>query len=156
MTMVTSFWVALRRDEHGGSVVETAIIMPTLLMLMGGASDVAMGYWTKMQTQQAAARSVELANVGGLERLSVDDLKAEAASAAKVSTGQVTVTRWLECDGVTQTLFEGSCAEGQIVGRYVSVRIDNSYKPILGPLLPVKLAADGKMHFRGFSSLRLQ
>ena len=154
--MTVAFLAALGRNERGSSVVETAIIMPTLLMLMGGASDLAMGYWAKMQTQQATARSVELANVGGLERLSVDDLKAEAASAAKVSTGQVTVTRWLECDGVTQTLFEGSCAEGQIVGRYVSVRIDNSYKPILGPLLPVKLAADGKMHFRGFSSLRLQ
>ena len=154
--MTVAFLAALGRNERGSSVVETAIIMPTLLMLMGGASDLAMGSWAKMQTQQATARSVELANVGGLERLSVDDLKAEAASAAKVSTGQVTVTRWLECDGVTQTLFEGSCAEGQIVGRYVSVRIDNSYKPILGPLLPVKLAADGKMHFRGFSSLRLQ
>jgi Flp pilus assembly protein TadG len=151
-----TFLAALGRDEHGGSLVEAAIIMPTLLMLMSGASDFAMGYWTRMQTQQATARAVELASVGGLENLSVDDLKAEGAAAAKVPASSVTVIRWLECDGVTQSLFEGSCAEGQVVGRYVSVRIDNSYKPILGPLLPVKLAADGRIHFQGFSSLRLQ
>ena len=151
-----TFLATLGRNEHGGSMVETAIIMPTLLMLMSGASDFAMGYWTRMQTQQASARAVELASVGGLEKLSVDDLKAEAAAAAKVPASSVTVIRWLECDGVTQSLFEGSCTEGQIVGRYVSVRIDNSYKPILGPLLPVKLAADGRIHFQGFSSLRLQ
>jgi len=146
----------LARDQRGSSVVETAIIMPTLLMLMSGASDLAMGFWTKLQTQQATARSIELANVGGLEKLSPDDLKAEAAAAAKVPAGNVTVQRWLECDGATQPLFEGTCAEGQVVGRYVSVRITNSYKPILGALLPAKVAPGGKIEFQGFSSLRLQ
>jgi hypothetical protein len=68
----------------------------------------------------------------------------------------VTVNRWLECDGATQSLFEGACADGQVVGRYVSIRIKNSYSPILGPLLPARLAQDGKIHFEGFSSLRLQ
>jgi hypothetical protein len=154
--MADTFLGALRRDTRGGSMIETAIVMPILLMLMGGASDLAMGFWIKMQTQQATARSVELAGVGGLERLSVDDLRNEAATAAKVPTGNVTVNRWLECDGATQLLFEGSCAEGQVIGRYVSVRIDNSYEPILGSLLPAKLASDGKIHFQGFSSLRLQ
>jgi hypothetical protein len=156
MTMAGSFLAGFACDEHGSSVVEAAIVMPTLLMLMSGASDLAMGYWTKLQTQQATARSIELANVGGLERLSVDDLKAEAATAANVPTGNVTVLRWLECDGVTQGLFEGSCAEGQVVGRYVSVRIINSYTPILGALLPAKVAPGGKIQFQGFSSLRLQ
>jgi len=154
--MARSFLHALGSDERGGSVVEAALVMPVLLVLMGGASDLAMGFWSKMQTQQATVSSVELANVGGLERLSVDDLKAEAAAAAKVPSDNVTIARWLECDGVTQTLFEGSCAEGQVVGRYVSVRIDNSYRPLLGRLLPVELASDGRIHFHGFSSLRLQ
>jgi hypothetical protein len=130
--------------------------MPTLLMLMAGASDLGMGYHTKLQTQQAAARSIELATVGGIEKLSVSDIETEAASAAKVKADKVTVRRWLECNGVTQTLFESSCADGELAARYVSVRIQNSYSPILGPLLPVSLAPDGKIPFEGFSSLRLQ
>ena len=154
--MAISLLGALGRDDRGSSLVETALVIPILLMLMAGASDLAMGYWIKMQTQQATARSVELANVGGLERLSLDDLRNEAVAAAKVPSGNVTILRWLECDGATQALFEGSCAEGQVVGRYVSVRIDNSYAPVLGALLPKKLAPGGRIYFQGFSSLRLQ
>lgn len=146
----------LWRDTGGTSIVETAVFVPTLLMLMAGSSDMAMGLWTKMKTQQAADRAIEYATVAGLEKLSTDDIKSEAASAAGVATSNVTVAKWLECNGATQANFDSGCADGQIVGRYVSVRIRKSYQPILGPLLPARIAQGGAIAFQGFSSLRLQ
>jgi Flp pilus assembly protein TadG len=146
----------LRGDCRGVSIVETAIFLPVMLMLMAGASDMAMAVWTKMETQQAADRAMEYATVAGLEKLSTTDIQAEAATAAHVSTGNVAVTKWLECDGATQGTFDTGCADGQIIGRYVSVRISNSYTPMLAPLLPASVAPGGSISFQGFSSLRLQ
>jgi hypothetical protein len=146
----------LWRDARGASIVETAVFLPTLLMLMAGASDLAMGVSKKMKTQQAADRAMEYATVAGLEKLSTADIQAEAATAANVATSNVTVTKWLECDGTTQASFDLGCSEGQIIGRYVSIRISNSYTPILAPLLPASIARRGAITFQGFSSLRLQ
>jgi len=146
----------LMAESSGASLVETAILVPTILMLMAGAADLALGFWLKMQTQQAAARAIEMAYAGGLERLSPDDLRSEAASAANVARDNVAVARWLECNGTVQASFEGSCNSGETVGRYVSVRISNAYQPMLAPLLPEGMTKDGAISFEGFSSLRLQ
>jgi len=143
-------------DRGGASTIEAALILPLFLALLAGMSDFAMSFAVKLRTQQAAARTVEYATSAGLERLSFDDLRTEAATAAKVPTGQVTVVRWLECGGVRQTLFDGSCESGQEVARYVSIRIANSYEPVLKPFLPDTVARDGLMRFEGFSSVRLQ
>jgi Flp pilus assembly protein TadG len=156
MTQIPTLLVRLARDERGASVIETAIVLPILLTLMAGASDFAMAFWLKMETQQAAARAMEYATSGGLENLSVKQLRAEAAAAAEVPVANVTVLRRLECNGITQSLFEGSCADGQVTGRFVSVRITNTYEPILGPFLPDSIANQGSMSFTGFSTLRLQ
>lgn len=145
----------LARNTGGASVIETAIVFPVLLTLMAGAVDFAMGFWLKMQTQQAAARSIELATAGGLEALSVTTLQEEAATAAHVPPAQVTVRKWLECNGVVRN-FDVGCNGGEIIGRYVSVRIQNAYRPMFAALLPVTLAPNGSISFAGYATLRLQ
>lgn len=142
-------------DMRGASVIETAIIFPVLLTLMAGATDFAMGFWLKMQTQQAAARAMELATAGGLEALSETTLQEEAATAARVPAGQVTVRKWLECNGVEGN-FDVGCNGGEFIGRYVSVRIQNSYRPMFATLLPASVAPNGTIPFTGYSTLRLQ
>jgi Flp pilus assembly protein TadG len=147
-------FACLWRDARGASIVETAILLPTLLLLTAGSADLAMGVSAKMKTQQAADRAMEYATVGGLEKLSTADIQSEAATAASVATTSVIVTKWLECNGDTNATFDAGCADGEIVGRYVSVRISNSYTPILAPLLPANIRS--AISFQGFSSLRLQ
>jgi Flp pilus assembly protein TadG len=156
MTKMPTLLVRLADDECGASIVETAIVLPILLGLMAGASDFAMAFWLKMETQQAAARAIEYATAGGLEKLSTTDLRTEAATAAEVPVNNVTVQRWLECNGTKQGSFDGTCASGEVTGRFVSISITNSYEPILGPFLPDSIAEGGSMSFTGFSTLRLQ
>jgi hypothetical protein len=151
-----TFFASIARESAGTSLIETAIILPTILMLLAGVSDLAMGFSAKLRTQQAAARTIEYATTAGLERLSVDELRNEAATAANVPSDQVTVLRWLECSGAKQAIFDSSCEAGQEIARYVSIRIADAYEPILGPLLPKNIAVDGSIEFVGFSSVRLQ
>ena len=143
------------REIGGVSVIETALVFPILLTLMAGATDFAMGFGLKMQAQQAAARSIELATAGGLEALSITTLQEEAATAARVPPAQVTVRKWLECNGVVKD-FDIGCNGGEIIGRYVSVRIQNAYSPMFAALLPANLAPNGSIPFTGYATLRLQ
>ena len=152
----SAFLSKLARDSRGTSVLETALVVPLVMMLLAGISDLAMGFSLKLRTQQAAARTVEFATTAGLERLSLDQLRKEAADAASVPAGQVTVTRWLECNGAKQSLFDGACETGQEMARYVSIQVDNTYEPVLGALLPESIADDGAITFIGFSTVRLQ
>jgi hypothetical protein len=150
------FVTRLAGDEHGTSIIETAIIAPVLLMLLAGAVDFAMGFSSKLRTQQAAARAIEYATTVGVENLTVAALRAEAASAADVPLSQVEADRWLECSGTRQGTFEAACASGEEMARFVSVRIVDSYQPMLGSLLPARVAPNGSISFVGFSTVRIQ
>lgn len=146
----------VRRDNAGVSLIETALVLPIIMMLLAGLVDFAMAFSAKLNTQQAAARTIEYATSVGLERLTFEDLRREAATAAKVPENQVVINRWLDCGQVRQSSFDGACDEGQDIARHVSVRISNSYRPTLGSFLPESVAPDGAMHFEGFSKVRLQ
>jgi hypothetical protein len=156
ITRMKAFLGRLAGDRRATSTIEMALVLPSLVLLLAGMSDFAMGFSLKLHTQQAAARTIEYATSAGLEQLSFDDLRSEAAMAAHVPTDQVTVLRWLECNGARQTLFDGSCESGQEIARYVSIRISNSYEPVLGALLPESVVGDGTIGFVGFSTVRLQ
>ena len=117
----------LLRDEAGASLVELSLILPILVMLACGASDLALGYARKLALQQAAARTMEFAFVAGNNNSNLTTtLTAEAATAAGVPSNQVTVDLWLECAGVRQSTYTGSCT-GSAPARFVSVTINDNY-----------------------------
>ncbi len=156
MMGIKSSMSAFQRDDEGVSLIETALVLPIIMMLLAGLIDFAMAFSAKLNTQQAAARTVEYATSVGLERLTFENLRQEAATAAKVPENQVEVIRWLECDQTRQSAFDGGCEEGQEIARHVSVRISNSYRPTLGAFLPASVVTNGAMHFEGYSKVRLQ
>ena len=123
--------MAARRagDQSGTSVIELALIMPILLVTFVGIVDCARLISAKLTLQQAAERTAEMATAGGVASAAFTTLQAEAAAAAGVSTGNVTVTYWLECDGTRQSDFAGSCTSGQQVGRFASISINNTFVP---------------------------
>lgn len=140
-------------DERGVGVIELALTMPAIALLMLGASDLAMGYSAQLKLQQAAARTMEMATAGGYTSPAFQNLQSEAATAANVATGQVTVTDWLECDGTKQS----SCATGQQYARFASVSINGSYHPMFGFLFfNHAVASDGGIAISGKSSVRVQ
>jgi hypothetical protein len=69
-------------------------------------------------------------------------LKTEVAAAANVEEDAVTLSPWLECDGVEQPDYEGTCPEGEALSRYLQLRVEKTYSPMfrIGPVGPSDVA----------------
>lgn len=147
----------LIHDQRGASVIETALVVPLLAILVMGVSDVAMGFSQKIKVQQAAARAIEMATAGGLSTAALTAMQADAASAAGVTTADVTLDTWLECNGVREPSSTTVCADATAqIGRYVSVSINGKYRPLFAFLAPQRRNADGDIVVTGYSAVRVQ
>ncbi|WFL76610.1 TadE/TadG family type IV pilus assembly protein [Altererythrobacter arenosus] len=115
-------------DEHGFGAMELALAMPFLMLLCLGMMDASMLLGTKIDYEQAAQRTTDLAFA---RRPNSDDGReynwyvTEAKTAADVEADAVDVDIFLECDGVRQSDFNGQCASGEVSNRFVSVSISN-------------------------------
>lgn len=115
---------------RGGSMIEFSMIAPLLGFLMLGLADFAMAFSKQIQLEQAASRAIELASAAGPGRASYAFVRDEAATAAGEPTGNVTLDNWLECDGVRQADFGGTCPNSsQQIARYISIRITSQFTP---------------------------
>lgn len=115
--------------EEGGSMIEFTMIAPLLGFLMLGLADFAMAFSKQIQLEQAAARAIELASAAGSGQTNYDFVRNEAATAAGVPTSNVTLDNWLECDGVRQSDFNGTCVSTAQIARYVSIRVTSQFSP---------------------------
>ena len=153
--MTQTLFSRLWRDEDGVSMIELALALPILALLVTGGADVASGFAAKVALQQATARTIEKATAGGLNSTAFQSLQAEGAAAAGVPASAVTVTQWLECDAVKQADFNGACTDTQQVGRYVSIKIDSSYRPTFNFFTWSK-KTNGVVPLTATSSVRVQ
>lgn len=148
----------LARDQRGVSLIEFAFMAPVLALMIVGIADVAMGAASKLRLEQAAHRALEKVAVGTVQT-DYSFVAAEAATAAGVDPAEVTVDSWLECDRVRQPDFQGSCAAGEMISRYVEVRIESGYEPhfSFGPVArALGERADGTVPITATAALRIQ
>lgn len=124
----------LARDERGTSLIEFGLLAPFLAFLTMGVIDLSRGIAERFGLQQAVNRSLELVQarpaVAAANAADVDYsyVRTEAASAAGVPESQVTLTRWLECNGVEKANVTDTCADGEDVARYLRVRIAKDFE----------------------------
>lgn len=148
----------LQKDEDGVSIIEMGLFAPIVGLMVMGIIDISMGFSTRLQLEQAAFRTLELAHLSG-NKSTFDHLKKEAAAAAGVTESEVTVRNWLECDGEEQD-YTMPCGEEQSMARYVEIRIESSYKPSFGygPVARsfTNVNPDGSIPLTASSSVRIQ
>lgn len=125
----------LALDSRGTSIIEMGFLAPILATLMMGIADLGMGFSAKFALEQAAQRTLEKTRTHG-SGTDYTYLRQEAATAANVPIGNVTVDPWLECDNVRQASFGGACTGTQTMARYVQITITSSYDTLFpyGPL----------------------
>lgn len=152
--MILRLW----RDRQGASLVELALIAPVLLTLFAGILDCGRLFAAKLNLQQVADRSVEMATIAGISTQTYQvlqtNMQADATSAAPAAS-QIAVSLWLECNGVKQSDFNAACNTGEQVARYASVSIASSYTPSF-PGLFGTLVSNGTIPLSGAASVRLQ
>lgn len=136
----TALWL----NQSGASAIEFALIVPVLVLFVVGMIDLTRLAQSDYFLTKAAARTVELAlNKGAIDN-EYDYLKAEAAAAAGVSADKVTIDYWLECNYVRKKDFHGSCPNGDLPFRYVSVEITSDYRSIFpSGVLPALASVSG-------------
>jgi len=145
----------LLRDTRGAGVIELALATPVLLLMLLGMIDTVQGFAAQLHLKQSAARTVDLASAGGLSSAAFQNLGEEAAAASGRPVADVTVDKWLECDGARQSSFDGNCAAEQQVARFVSVRIGGTYTPMLSGVM-ARFGLAGTIPIEGKASVRMQ
>lgn len=125
---------ALVRDERGTSLIEFGFLAPFLALLTMGVVDLSRGLAERFAIQQSINRGLELVQArpayaaANSKDVDYTFVKTEVASAAGVPAGQVTLERWLECEGVEQSDINGTCPTGDDVARYLRVRVTKDFK----------------------------
>ena len=124
---------ALARDERGTSLIEFGFLVPFLALLTMGVIDLSRGLAERFALQQAVNRGLELVQARPPLVAADDDdvdygyVTTEVATAAGVPASQVTLTRWLECDGADSGDVNGTCEAGQDTARYLRVRVTKNF-----------------------------
>ena len=163
MTRRSNTFRALRRlrtDEAGTSVIELALCFPLLVTFVVGIIDVGMYAGARLTAAQGVFRGVEIVQVNTSAQ-AVDTIKAEVAAAAgsSVDAADVTVSQELYCDEVKQASYTGSCADGEIVSRYVKISAAAVYTPFLGSMTArffPRARDDGTIPFTAAAAVRVQ
>jgi Flp pilus assembly protein TadG len=123
----------LARDERGTSLIEFGFLAPFLAVLAMGIIDLSRGLAERFALQQAVNRSLELVQsrpaTAGANATDLDYEFARTEAQAAAGTGAtVTMTRWLECNGVDKGAASGSCTGNEDTARYLRIRITKNFQ----------------------------
>lgn len=153
---------SLARDESGASVIEMAMALPVLASLLIGMVDISRAYSAKLQLEQSAYRAIEKVQQYNTTASTYDTLKAEAVSGAQdagfsnVTTSDVTIDFWLECNGARAADYNSGCAGGQTYARWVTVDIAGNFSPMFATRQWPGANSDGSFTLHGKAGLRTQ
>ena len=146
----------LCRDERGAAIMELALVAPIIASLLIGMVDLSRAYSYKLQLEQAAQRAIEKVQQYQTTTSTYGTLQTEAAAAAGVPVGNVTIDYWLECDGTRATTYDSVCADGQTYARWVTVTVQGTFTPMFRSKYYPRANANGTFTIQGKTGMRTQ
>lgn len=152
----------LSADDRGTALIEMALATPIFAAVLMGMVDLSRAYSERLQLEQATQRAIEKVFNNQTDGTSYNTLKAEAVSAAQdagyttVTTSNVTIDYWLECNGARQTNYSDNCPDGQLYARYINVAITKRFAPIFGTRYFPGANADGTFTLKSDAGIRTQ
>ncbi|MDE2561621.1 MAG: pilus assembly protein [Sphingomonadales bacterium] len=118
--------------REGTALIELAIIMPVLTMIVLGLTDVVRAYMLKVHIEQVARTGGEYA-AGSKDRIpDPAEIQAQLATDSGLPASDITVTRWLECDGVSQGDVQYCATSSQQPAQYISIDVQDRFQPVFG------------------------
>ena len=158
----------LAREQRGAAIIELALAAPFLAALVIGMTDLARGYSTKLQIEQAAQRTVEKVEQQKSVATSYNTMLSTEATNAMTDAGYtsgntITPDSWLECSSnggtswTRQSDFNGSCPNASdITARYVKVSISRNFVPMFTSRAWPGANAQGQIPITGTAEVRIQ
>lgn len=148
--------LSLSRDERGASIIELALVAPVLASMLIGMVDLSRAYSYKLKLEQAAQRAIEKVQAYQTTTSTYSTLQTEAAAAAGVPAGNVTIDYWLECNGTRASTYDSTCASGETYGRWVSVTVQGTFTPMFRSKYYPRANSDGTFTIQGKTGMRTQ
>ncbi len=127
---------SLAAEERGTSLIELALTAPLFASFLIGMVDVSRAYSFKLGLQQVVQRSIEKVQQYQENTSTFSTIQNELVAAANsagytdVTSSDVSLDYWLECDGTRQADYNSKCADGAAYARYVSVRVQSEFTPL--------------------------
>lgn len=154
-------------NERGAALVELALAAPFMAAFLIGMTDLARGFSTKLQLEQAAQRTIERVEQQKSVASSYNSMLSTEATNAMADAGYssgntITPDSWLECssDGTTwtrQSSFTGSCPNAtDTTARYVSIQISRKFSPMFASRVWPGTNSDGTFTVSGSAEVRIQ
>ncbi len=152
-------------DARGTAAIELALTAPMIAMAAVGAFDIVNGFALKLDMEQAAQRTTELALVlkpQGAEsedkQYLIDEVDASVDNPEDVTPD---VDIFLTCNGERQDDFNESCAAGEAYARYVSVTVTSPYNTVfdynaIASVIGLRAAFPSQITVTGSSTVRIQ
>lgn len=140
---------------RGVAAIEFASIASVLVVMMIGTVDLGMGFYRKMQVQNAAQAGSQYAMAHGFDesKISAAVTSATAFSGVAASPPPRKFDGCPSSTGVTNPDADSKCSGGSTAGTYVTVSAQGVYYTIL-PFLP--LGIPDSFTFAAQSTVRLQ
>lgn len=130
----------LRADEEGASAIEFAFCATILAVLVLGLVDFGMGFWDRMQVDNAVRAGAAYAVVNGYNQTNIQTAANNATYAINISNLAATASEVCGCPDPTTGISTptggsatppctGTCTNGN-PGTYVTVSASGNYTPI--------------------------
>jgi Flp pilus assembly protein TadG len=140
-------------SERGSAMIETALVLPMMILLACGAMDFARVFFAGIVVESAARSGVQLGSfsMGKAGALSDMNAAADTEAAGQGLTGVTTSSRTF-CGCVNSTsevsCSSGTCA-GAIPGGYVETTASYTFNPIIPyPGIPRNIVISSAARFR--------
>jgi Flp pilus assembly protein TadG len=153
---------SLLRDNRGAAIIEMALLLPVMATVVIGVADISRAYSQKLLLEQAAYRSIEKVQQYQSTESTYNTLQNDVVSAATsagftdVTTSNVTIDYWLECNGVRQSSYDTVCSSGQTYARWISVDVTHNFTPMFASSKWPGSNSDGSYTLHGRAALRTQ
>lgn len=154
--------LGLARNHRGAATIEMGFLLPVLATVVIGVADISRAYSQKLLLEQAAYRAIEKVQQYQSTESTYSTLQTEVVTAANaagftdVTTSNVTIDYWLECNGVRQSTYDSTCTSGQTYGRWITVDVTHKFTPMFASSVWPGSNADGTYTLHGRAGLRTQ
>ena len=127
-----SRFARIRHDETGSIVVETAIVLPVLIMMMLGGFEASriISRENELQIAVAEAAAIVLAAIPE-DQSDLDDVELIIESSTGLPAGKVRLEKRYRCNAdASLTTDVTTCPAGAVISEFIHLNVWDSYTPL--------------------------
>lgn len=129
--MLHNFLPSMQRDTRGSMVIETAIVVPVLVMLSLATFDVSRMFSRQNEIQQAVAEAAQIALAAKPDNSTKrNTIKSIIRTSTGLGAHQVTITNEYRCGAATTISATNNCGTTDVVTTYLKIVVTDTYTPV--------------------------